>query len=189
VIVINDRHATQHIVAQAHAARPELYILARTHYIGELDVLCGLGARQVISEEFESAIEIFAHVLHEFAIPDNIVQAEIMYVRSGRYAMLRGSGAAAPPDLMRLLERAATQTYYLDEGTPAVGRTLREINLRAASGATVIAVVRGGQPVTNPPPDFRFEQGDVLVLVGTHRQVEAAKALLSGAAVPVTRPE
>ncbi|HVP09712.1 MAG TPA: cation:proton antiporter, partial [Phycisphaerae bacterium] len=73
VACIADQWATRRIVAQTHSARPDLYILARTRYVSELDVLYRLGAGQVIPEEFETSIEIFAHVLKEFAVPDNVV--------------------------------------------------------------------------------------------------------------------
>jgi CPA2 family monovalent cation:H+ antiporter-2 len=181
VVCINDLQATRQIVAQARAARRDLYVLARTRYVAEIDSLYRLGAQLVIPEEFETSIEIFAHVLKEFAIPDNVIQTQIGLVRAGRYAMLRGQPTerAGRSDVMRLLEQTATQTHLLEAGSPFAGRTLRETNLRAATGATVIAIVRAGQPTTNPPADFALQANDVLVLVGAHAQLDAARALLS----------
>ncbi len=177
VIVINDKRATQQIIAQARAARPDLYILARTHYLGELDVLYRLGAREVIAEELESSIEIFAHVLKQFGIPDNIIEAETAYIRSGRYAMLRGIPVTgAPPDLLRLLEKTAVQSFYVEAMSPAGGRSIRELDLRAATGVTIIAVIRHGEPLTNPAADLRIQAGDVLVVVGTHKQIDQARS-------------
>jgi monovalent cation:H+ antiporter-2, CPA2 family len=179
VVVINDRQATRRVVAQARTARPDLYVLARTHYLAELDELARLGASRVISEEFESSIEILAHILKEFAIPDNVVEAEVALVRAGRYAMLRGQPVAtARLELLGILQRTATQTFLLEHDSAACGRTLRELDLRAATGASIIALVRDGKPITNPGPDLKFEPNDVLVLVGTHAQIDKAKALL-----------
>ena len=42
----------------------------------------------------------------------------------------------------------------------------------------VVTVTRDGKPTPSPGPDFRLEAGDVLVLVGTHKQLDAAKAAL-----------
>lgn len=180
VIAINDQQATRRIVVQARAARPDLYILARTRYTTELDVLHALGAQEVIPEEFETSIEIFSHVLKHLGIPDNIIEAQVTIIRSGRYGMLRGRPAAVrPADLIGMLEATATQTFLLESGSPACGRTIRDIDLRAKCGATIIAVVRSGKPMTNPGADFRFESNDVLVLVGGHKQLDEAKALLS----------
>lgn len=180
VIAINDQQATRRIVAQARAARSDLYILARTRYTTELDALYSLGAQEVIPEEFETSIEIFSHVLKHLGIPDNVIQAQVTMIRSGRYGMLRGRPAAVrPADLIGLLEATATQTYLLESGSPACGRTIREVDLRAKCGATIIAVVRSGKPLTNPAPDFQFQPSDVLVLVGGHKQLDEAKALLA----------
>lgn len=181
VIAINDQEATRRIVAQARNQRPDIYILARTRYISELEHLYRLGAQQVIPEEFETSIEIFAHVLKHFGIPDNVVEAQITMVRAGGYGMLRGRPAtgAQRADLMSLLEATATQTFMLESTSPACSKTIRELNLRALTGVTIIAVVRNGRPQTNPTPDHRFEAGDVLVLVGAHKQLDATKAMLS----------
>jgi CPA2 family monovalent cation:H+ antiporter-2 len=184
VISIADQQATRLIVAQAHAARPDLYILARTRYVAELDRLYRLGARQVIPEEFETSIEIFAHVLKEFAIPDNVVDQQVALVRAGRYGMLRGRLAdrTLRTEWLQILEAAVTQTYLVMEGSPACARTIRDLDLRARTGVTVVAVTRAGKPVPNPTPDFQLASGDVLVLVGTHKQLDAARAALEPAA-------
>ena len=42
-----------------------------------------------------------------------------------------------------------------------------------------IAVVRDEKPVTNPPGDFRLVPGDLLILVGTHAQIDRAFEFLS----------
>jgi len=176
VVSIHDDEATRRIVAQAHRLRPDMYILARTRSIPELERLYKLGAEQVIPEEFETSIEIFAHVLREFGVPDNVIVQQIAVVRAGGYAMLRGSPLerGARTDLMKLLELTATQTFYIDPRSPAAGQTIRQLNLRAMSGVTIIAVVRGGKPQTNPSPDVTLAGDDVLVLVGAHAQLEAA---------------
>jgi CPA2 family monovalent cation:H+ antiporter-2 len=180
VTAINDHQATLRVVAQAATRRPDLYILARTQFVRDIDRLYSLGAKLVIPEDFETSVEVAAHVLKQFGIPDNIVEAQIAAVRAGGYGMLRGkpTDRAAHVELIKILERTAIQTYYLDDDSYANGRTLAQLDLRARTGCTVIATVRAGQPTTNPPPDFLLQANDVLVLVGAHRQIEAAKALL-----------
>lgn len=180
VVAVSEPQATRQIVAQARAARPDLYILARTRYVSELDTLYRLGARLVIPEEFETSVEIFAHVLKEFGVPDNVIEQQVTIVRAGRYGMLRGrpTDARLRAEWLSILEAAVTQTFLLQEGSLASGRTIREIALRSRTGATIVAVTRRGTPVPNPSPDFRLQAGDVLVLVGTHRQLEDTRRAL-----------
>ncbi len=180
VVSIADRDATRQIVDQAHRARPDLYILARTRYVADLEALYRLGAKQVIPEEFETSIEIFSHVLREFAVPDNLIEQQIMLIRAGHYGMLRGlpTDHGLRVEWLQVLEAALTQTFMLTPDSPACGRTIRDLDLRARTGATIVAVTRRGSPIPSPSPDLGLEDGDVLVLVGTHQQLDAAKALL-----------
>lgn len=189
VVGVNDREATRRIVAQAARMHPGLYILARTRFVSEIDALYRLGARMVIPEEFETSIEIFAHVLKEYGVADNVVEAQIEMIRAGRYRMLRGLPAVAtmPTDVIRLLEATTTQTHMLEAGSPAADRSIRELDLRSATGVTIIAVVREGRATTSPPPDMALRVGDVLVLVGPHAGLDKARAALS--APPATTAE
>jgi Trk K+ transport system NAD-binding subunit len=43
-----------------------------------------------------------------------------------------------------------------------------------------VAAIRDGTAHTNPPPDWRFQLGDILVVIGAHREVDEAERLLSG---------
>jgi CPA2 family monovalent cation:H+ antiporter-2 len=64
---------------------------------------------------------------------------------------------------------------------PSVGRTLRELDLRSATGATVLAILRRGSDgadSVSPRGSERLREGDILALVGTEEAIHAAKALL-----------
>lgn len=58
------------------------------------------------------------------------------------------------------------------------GRTVAETELRARTGVTIVAVVRDGETVASPGPDFRIEAGDTLVVVGTPDGINAAALCL-----------
>lgn len=181
VIAINDPGATSRVVAQVRSLRRDIYILVRTRFDSELDELYRLGADRVISQDFETSIEISAYVLKEMDVPDNVVEGQLAALRSGRYGMLRGLPVdrEASEELRKVLELTATRTHFLSEGRAVCGRTIAQVNLRAETGVTIIAVVRNGKPWTSPPADFVLKDGDVLVLVGAHVQLEAAKGVLN----------
>jgi K+/H+ antiporter YhaU regulatory subunit KhtT len=83
-------------------------------------------------------------------------------------------------ELLQVFRLTATQTYYVGDSCHIAGMTIAQTDLRAKSGVSIIAVVREGQPTTNPPADFEVRQGDVLVLVGTHAQLSNARGVLDG---------
>lgn len=68
----------------------------------------------------------------------------------------------------------------LEPGSFGSGKTLRELNLRAATGATVLAVMRDSEQVLTPAGNFVLRTGDTLTLAGTGEAVAAARALLAG---------
>ncbi len=65
-------------------------------------------------------------------------------------------------------------------GSPAAGRSLAELELRGTTGATVLAIVRGGAgaAVANAPGPLQV--GDVLAIAGTGEAIAAATAILEG---------
>jgi CPA2 family monovalent cation:H+ antiporter-2 len=70
--------------------------------------------------------------------------------------------------------------FTLGPGSPAIGRTLASLNLRGATGATVLAISRAPEGVLVPTGHEELRADDVLALAGTHEAVDAARAVLSG---------
>jgi CPA2 family monovalent cation:H+ antiporter-2 len=56
--------------------------------------------------------------------------------------------------------------HTLTVGSPLVGHTLAEANLRARTGASVVALVRAGQLVANPKSHTMFAAHDIVGLIG-----------------------
>ena len=113
--------------------------------------------------------------------PGDVIRLQESALRQEGYAFLRGGDVAGA--LMHSIERmmagAITDTFYLEPDSPAIGRTLAQLDLRGRTRALVIAVVRDGKHHLGPEADFEFRAGDILVLVGDHAALEAAYALLS----------
>jgi monovalent cation:H+ antiporter-2, CPA2 family len=61
--------------------------------------------------------------------------------------------------------------------SPAVGKTLAQLNLRALSGASVITILRGTEGL-RPTGREELREGDVLALAGTHDSIRTASAML-----------
>lgn len=56
------------------------------------------------------------------------------------------------------------------------GRPLGETQLRARTGASIVAVLRGASAIPSPAPSFRLAGGDTLIVIGTR---EGAAAILA----------
>jgi CPA2 family monovalent cation:H+ antiporter-2 len=181
VFAISDFSATRSAVGLVRRMNPSVFILVRTRYAAEVDELLRLGANQVIPEEFETSIEIFSRVLHEYHVPSNVIANQIQLVRFGGYQMLRGVSLDQENigRIASLFAGATVDNIQLQPGSPAEGRTLRDLDIRKQTGATVIAIARNGEAVTNPGPDFALQIDDIVVLLGAHRELDAAVDLLT----------
>ena len=83
-------------------------------------------------------------------------------------------------EIRRLLPGMGEPTpVEVPAGSPLAGKTLAQANLRGATGATVLAILREGRGITFPAATEVLKPGDVLALAGTHEAVEAARALLT----------
>jgi CPA2 family monovalent cation:H+ antiporter-2 len=70
----------------------------------------------------------------------------------------------------------------IDATSPAVDRTLAELNVRGKTGATILAITRKGETgakVVVPSGKERLQVGDILALAGTQEAVDAATEILT----------
>ena len=180
VVAISDPASTRRIVQAARKANPRIYIIVRTRYASEVEDLIHLGANEVIPEEFETSIEIFARVLHRYQVPRNVIAEQIEKIRSGEYEALRRVELPLRtlPEKCELITDIDTETFLIDERSPAAGRSIKDLRVRSKTGATVIAVRRNEEVIPSPEPEFVLKAGDVVYLIGKKENVSRAIALL-----------
>jgi CPA2 family monovalent cation:H+ antiporter-2 len=186
VLAISDPASTRRALRLAREIHPGLHIVARTRYLAEIAPLYELGADEVIPEEFETSIEIFSRVLHCYRVPEEVIVNLARQVRSERYELLRDLPRARPrlADLRLLLGAVEVETHRLTDKSHGVGLSLGELRLRAASGATVVGLVREGKLEPNPRPDRTLQANDVVLLVGRAEERERAVSLLEKGVLP-----
>ncbi len=179
VFAISAPAAERRGVAVARKLNPNARIVVRTRYVTSIPELEQAGADQVVPEEFETSVTIFARVLRIYGVPSNVIQREIDAVRSEHYGVLRGVsfGDLRLDSLKHLGIHDALDTVEVEEGSPAVGQNPWSLELLRETGATVIAVVRDGKALYHPDPEFRFRPGDTVVLIGSREALENVSLL------------
>lgn len=68
-------------------------------------------------------------------------------------------------------------SIQIGAASPAVGRTLAELDLRARTGATVLAIARGGAGMATPSPTEPLAAGDTLAMAGSDDAIAQARNL------------
>lgn len=181
VVAINDPTATRRIVELARRLNRRLHIIVRTRYLGELQALHALGADEVIPEEFETSIEIFARVLRKYLIPKPEIDRFVREIRAGGYDMLRtlSPEAAVCTDLQICLPDAEVVTFRIEEKSTAEGQTIGGLALRKRHGVTILAIRRGADMLYNPDPRMTLEAGDILVAFGAPDRTAAVAGLFA----------
>jgi CPA2 family monovalent cation:H+ antiporter-2 len=166
-------------VAVARHLNPTARIIVRTRYVSEIPELRRLGADEVIPEELETSVEIFARVLRRYGVEVNRIRRLVDEVRGDHYGMFltqqRSVTSRIGDALAPLGERVRLETVVVEEGTLAANHSLAALGLRKQTGATVIAVVRRGAVTYSPDPSTVFEVGDEVLLVGDNDALGKAR--------------
>ena len=178
VVAITDPVATLQVVERIHRMAPEVPILARSRYVRDVDALQAAGASRVVAEELEGAIDLLAQVLQTFSIPDGAVARFSQELRDEGYALLQAPPALGlDPWLAELLERVDTAWIEVPEGWPG-DRSLVQLDWRARTGASVLAIDRGGMTLPNPEPEMVLRAGDRVLVFGGSEAVERARQIV-----------
>jgi CPA2 family monovalent cation:H+ antiporter-2 len=181
VVVHAEESASELVVAAARDLAPDLPIVARATTRDGVRRLAQLGAQYVIHYEFEGDLEILRHTLLQLGYPVQEITRYTDAVRQDRYDLQIDSGHEHR--LLRSLIDAMSSIEVtwieLPSGSPVLGQSLAEANLRARTGASVIAVLRNRQLIANPKSMMVFEGGDRIGMIGDREQLEAALQLLS----------
>ncbi len=182
VFAISSRFDERRGVAAARRAAPGAAVVVRTRYVQSIDELMRLGATEVVVEEFEASLELFARALECYEIPAARIAHELDAVRSEHYGLLRGRAQPSLhlDTLKHLGIHHALELAEVETGASAVGESATSLDLRRATGAVQIAVIRDGRPHYQREADFAYRPGDTAVLVGDRDALDRAAALFRG---------
>jgi CPA2 family monovalent cation:H+ antiporter-2 len=184
VIAGPDEDASALVVTAARDLAPELPIITRASSLDGTKHLAELGAQHVIHPELEGGLEIVRHTLLQLGFPLQEIYHYTDAVRRDHYDL--GLNTEEEHRLLHELVDAANSIaikwFRLPEGNLLVGQTLAEANLRARTGASVIAILRDNRLMANPKSMTVFQAGDRVGLVGEKEEIEAAEMLLSESA-------
>ena len=182
VVAISDPTATRKIVKIARELNPRLYTVVRTRYLAEVEDLLGLGADEVIPEEFETSIELFSRVLQFYNMPRTLIEQYAERFRKDHYRLfIKGETPKRLfHDTIALMPDVDYESYVVRSGSPAVGSSIKDLDIRNRTGALVIAVKRGEKMMQGPGADFVFQEGDIIFLIGDESSLKQAAGLFIG---------
>jgi CPA2 family monovalent cation:H+ antiporter-2 len=184
VVAGPDEAASELVVVAARDIAPELPIIARATTLDGIDRLAEFGAQDVIHPELEGGLEIMRHTLLALGFPLQEIIRYMDAVRRDHYDMQVNTAEEHRllHDLITASGNIEVTWLRLMPGNQLVGQTLAQANLRARTGASVVAIMRNRQLIANPKSLTVFEAEDRVGMIGDHEQIAAAERLLSESA-------
>lgn len=179
VVAISDAAATRRLVSQARSMNNNIHLIVRTRYITEMEPLYALGANEVIPEEFETSIEIFSRVLRNYLVPHDRIEECIGEIRKDSYQMFRSMSRrnSHAVGISSYLAGSELKTCRVQTGCAADGSVLRDGLIKGSSGATILAIKRGDEVVSNPDSVWELQSEDIVLLLGNPQQLSVASTL------------
>jgi CPA2 family monovalent cation:H+ antiporter-2 len=169
VVAISDPTATRGITSVAIKLNPKIHIIARTRFFAETIALRELGANEVIADEYETSVEIFARVLAKYLVPKEEIDLFTAETRKSGYQMFRKPmrDPASLADLKVNFPDMEISSIRVHENSPVAGRSLADLQLRTKYGVNLLAIRRGPQILSNPDGQSQILGDDILILLGS----------------------
>jgi CPA2 family monovalent cation:H+ antiporter-2 len=179
VIAISDKEATREILSKVRQICQSLYIIVRTRYVKEIEELHALGADEVIPEEFETSIEIFTRVMHNFLIPKVEIDSFTESLRTNDYDFFQvKSSRPTTYNLPEIPEFNITTLQVGCDSGKILKKTIRELDIRHVFGINILSIKRGEEIINYVRPDEIIQREDLLFVQGRPEQIENFSKLL-----------
>ncbi|MCX6688989.1 MAG: cation:proton antiporter [Methanoregula sp.] len=184
VIVVSEEEAIPRIIHTARQISPKVHILARTRHVRDARYLLDLGADEIISEEFEAALEIFTRALKRYQMPDVEIARIIDRSKMVLNVMFsKGSDAqrVEAQDFETLFKATHIHAIRVEPGSPADGMTIAELDLKNRFGILDFGLRKGPANLIHPPDTTRLVVGDTLIVFTTDQRASEIISLFSSA--------
>jgi CPA2 family monovalent cation:H+ antiporter-2 len=179
VSLISDPASTERMIRSVRDISPTIPIIVRARYRLESERLIALGATVAVAEELEASLEVLAQLLVRLQVAGNVIEPLVDVFRRELVGLrtVRAPSAALAA-LPEAIQRMPVATHQVNPGQWAIGRSLAEINLRALTGASILAIRRADRYMTSPAADESIAEGDTLYLLGDDSDIALARQRL-----------
>ncbi len=169
VVTIPGIVVARSIISHARKVNSGIRVVARMADPDFFEVFKELQVTDLVYPEFEAGLEMIRQVLLYLRIPVPEIQH---HTENLRHQLL--TQAATPADGYRTLGqlRAAEQQFDLqwveiETDNPLIDQSIAEAEIRKTTGVSVVGIIRSAALETNPDPSFRFQQHDLVAIIGS----------------------
>ena len=178
VCTISNAITQRIIISFCRMQNTHVHIVVRTRYIKAVEELKRLGANEVIPEEYETSIEIFHRVLAHYNISEEQILSLVELIRNNNYSALRETNLE--PNLFVELKSSMPEfnirSFTVKNNMKILGRSIRELDIRNQTGVTILGIKREFEVITNPEPDMKLLENDIVIYTGNNESLQTALA-------------
>jgi len=153
--------------------------------------LPGVGKKFEVDLDDESRLVVVIHNTGKrelFIRPDPDADSEKLFELSDKLARQVGTimeGAYFQPITTENIETVLSEESLIEwvkvpAESPVAGETLEDAGIREETGASVVAIQRDGETITNPGPDTTLVAEDTLVAVGSREEHDELESFVAG---------
>jgi CPA2 family monovalent cation:H+ antiporter-2 len=180
VVAVSDMETTRRIISAIRSISQSVYMLVRTRYVKEMSELRALGADEVIPEEFETSIELFSKVLHNFLIPEDDIAEFVKTVRSDNYELFQDEKRRPRtfrPSKFRDFNITCLKVNR--ESGKVLDTPFKQLDLRRKYGINILSIYRNDELLENPKPTEVIKRGDQLFVHGKPQSIDKFHKMLN----------
>jgi len=179
VLTMPDPLSAISVAEFARKINPNIKMVARANRTDDIRLFQEASVNGIVQPEFEASAEITRLVFLSMKRPATELHKALEQIRTRRYAIFQ-------PDVGELdLSETFPQfgedqmgIWFDIQKNEVLGKSIRDLNIRENTGATVTALKRGDHTLAFPEPTLVLEKNDKVYVVGTYEQVGRAEGLL-----------
>ncbi|HEY9869393.1 MAG TPA: cation:proton antiporter, partial [Candidatus Obscuribacterales bacterium] len=168
VLTMPDPVIVLHVITFARGENPEIRIIARASRSQDVDLFRAAGADAVIQPEFEASIEATKMALVSMQRPRDEILRALREIRRRGYMIFRPQ--LASETFVEFPHEDYFGVWFSYQGADA--RKIEDLDVRKRTGATILAIRRGGAVIPHPDASTAVQQGDELYVAGDGQQLE-----------------
>lgn len=163
------------VVRLARSLKEDIVIIGRSDGRDQIKELSRCDVDMVVEPSLEASLEFIRQAFMQLRIPADEIIRLTDAIHKDVYAPFTDDDAEAiVPGSLRLSNRLFDLSWVqVEDGSPLLKTSLAEADIRAQTGASILAYIRDDTLHVNPEPTLHFAPGDVVAVIGSGPQLAA----------------
>jgi monovalent cation:H+ antiporter-2, CPA2 family len=183
LLTLPDITSVRETIQKVRRINPSLHIIARVEDPDHFSGLSQDGVYELVQPEFEASLEIIRQAMLHLDVPAHEVIRFTDEMRRELYTPLQASNVEYRR--IQKLRQASAQMMELSwidlpEQTQLAGKSIKDLQIRQQTGASIVGILRQSEVIANPSPDSWLQPGDLVAVLGDRFQVEQVRQILFG---------